>query len=280
MAKKTDIPTTRKRVFEEVPPSLRPAADDIFIRALCIDDGDRDDFATAPIRRFNSFLLSHIYAGCGRLWLSDGREFRLEEGATVLLPPGTDNLCGAIAGTGYREDYMLFDGTAIRRMLELGLIKSGVGRLGTVRRLPELNRALRDSVRDAEWRAGLQLQSLLLEINRNDNHSGRPSRLALLLEVIRDDRTHWWTLAEMAEFCHQSEAQFRRCFVKSTGMNPKHFIEEDKLREAARNLVESSQSIESIADSLGYRDRFHFSSRFKLFFGLAPAQYREANPGR
>ncbi len=253
---------------------------DISILALDTTDDDRDEYAVAPVRSFNCFVLSHIFAGQGRLWLPDYGEFMLEPGSTVLIPPGLRNLYGSLSDTGYREDIIMFDGGPIRRMMALGLLVPGIGRLGPVRRLQEFNRLMSNPTAEARWRLGLMLQSLLLEIHSNGRHRRTTSRLELLQEAIRNDHRHWWTLEEMAAFCNQSETQFRRSFVNAVGMNPKHFLEEIKLREAARKLVETSLPIESIAGELGYRDRFHFSRRFKMLFGQAPAQYRLAHPMR
>ena len=253
---------------------------DISILALDTTDDDRDEYAIAPVRSFNCFVLSHIFAGQGRLWLPDYGEFMLEPGSTVLIPPGLRNLYGSLSDTGYREDIIMFDGGPIRRMMALGLLVPGIGRLGPVRRLQEFNRLMSNPTAEARWRLGLMLQSLLLEIHSNSRNRKTTSRMELLQEAIRNDHRHWWTLEEMAAFCHQSEAQFRRSFVNAVGMNPKHFLEEVKLREAARKLVETSLPIETIANDLGYRDRFHFSRRFKMLFGQAPAQYRLAHPMR
>lgn len=269
---------SRKNVECEVQ-SQEPGGD-ISILALDTTDDERDEYAIAPVRSFNCFVLSHIFAGRGRLWLPDYGEFKLEAGTTVLIPPGVRNLYGSMSDSGYREDIIMFDGGPIRRMMALGLINTGIGRLGPVRRLQEFNRLMSDPTPDARWRLGLMLQNLLLEIHSNSRNRTSSSRLELLQEAIQNDHRHWWTLEEMAEFCHQSEAQFRRSFANVTGMNPKHFLEEVKLREAARKLVETSRPIEKIAEDLGYRDRFHFSRRFKMLFGQAPAQYRQDHPMR
>ncbi len=258
-------------------PEVALASGDIYIRGVNINiNEERDSFDAAPVRRFSSFVFSHIYSGQGRLLLA-GQDFRLAPGATVLLPPETDNLYGGIAGSGYQEDYVVFDGAPFRRMMDLGLIGAGVGYLGTARRLPQLNRLLRDGARDSAWRLGLLLQEILLEATRSDHVTHKNLRMNELFRSLNKDYSRWWSVKEMSDFCHLSEAQFRRCFLKKTGMNPKHYQECMKLQEAARNLVETVETIETIAEALGYRDRFHFSSRFKAFFGIPPAQYRTVN---
>ncbi len=70
-------------------------------------------------------------------------------------------------------------------------------------------------------------------------------------------------------------AQFRREFLKHTGLLPKNYIEQFKLRQAAEQLLLQSASVNEIAAHFGYRDSYHFSRRFKHLFNLSPGQYRK-----
>lgn len=52
------------------------------------------------------------------------------------------------------------------------------------------------------------------------------------------------------------------------------FINEEKMKEAARFLNESSLSIRDVAARVGYDDPFYFDRLFRRFYGMTPRDYR------
>ena len=98
-----------------------------------------------------------------------------------------------------------------------------------------------------------------------------------IIDEIRSNPEIWWTVEELANMCNTSVSQFRRKFKKNTGMLPKEYIEELKLRHSADMLLASNLSVKKIAKRFGYRDPFHFSRRFKHRFGVSPEHYRSSD---
>ncbi len=267
--------------------SLRDAAEQNAARNgvafVCVDVNEatpRDVFTEGPLRRFDYYILSHVYAGEGRLFLSNSKvQQRLPAGSVVLLTPGTANLYGGVSAD-YREDYLGFCGPEIDDLCRNDLIRNGCVMLGTSRRLPAIADALRGSGPEAPFRAKLLLMELLLEIHAR--HLGQPRHrlLARLLEEIGRAPGRPWPLQEMADACHCSTAQLRRNMVEYTGMLPKAYVEGIRFQYAAEMLTLQELPIEEVARRLGYPDRFHFSRRFKAFFGVAPGQFRAGLPQR
>ena len=98
-----------------------------------------------------------------------------------------------------------------------------------------------------------------------------------LLETIRKaPPEHWWRVTELAELIGVSADTLRREFLRVTGLLPKAYIEQFKLRQAAEMLLTGKLSVSETALHFGYRDCYHFSRRFKFVFGLSPANYRAA----
>lgn len=60
------------------------------------------------------------------------------------------------------------------------------------------------------------------------------------------------------------------------GATVSEFIDEYRLRHAARLLVQSDESIGIIADISGFQSRSHFNSLFRKHFRLTPSEYRKA----
>ncbi len=80
--------------------------------------------------------------------------------------------------------------------------------------------------------------------------------------------------AELARLCHFSTDHFIRQFHLIVGMTPAKYGLERRLASAAQGLTSSNRTLEDIADSTGFTDRFHFSRAFKARLGVPPAAYR------
>lgn len=71
-----------------------------------------------------------------------------------------------------------------------------------------------------------------------------------------------------------SERSFKRRFQKCTGLSPIQYVHALRLEEAKQLLESTDNSIESIAEQVGYEDSSFFSRLFRREVGLTPSQYR------
>ncbi len=78
-------------------------------------------------------------------------------------------------------------------------------------------------------------------------------------------------LAERTNLCPR---QFNRRFKNEFKSTPAAFVQRLRLDEARTRLSSSGSTVESIADSVGYRDADSFRRAFVQQFGVAPQQYR------
>lgn len=88
---------------------------------------------------------------------------------------------------------------------------------------------------------------------------------------------HSVTLSEAAEHFGFSTAHFCTLIKKSTGRTFLQIIKEINLTQACRALRETSLSIASICELVGYVNPEHFMRLFKDTYGITPGQYREQN---
>lgn len=82
-------------------------------------------------------------------------------------------------------------------------------------------------------------------------------------------------VAQMVEHSGLPERSFKRRFVAATGMSPLQYVHTLRLEEAKQMLERSEDSVECIANEVGYEDSSFFSRLFRRHVGLTPAAYRK-----
>lgn len=71
-----------------------------------------------------------------------------------------------------------------------------------------------------------------------------------------------------------AERSFSRRFQQATGLSPMHYVHTLRIEEAKQMLEGGDESIEAIANEVGYEDAGFFGRLFQRNVGLTPAQYR------
>jgi transcriptional regulator GlxA family with amidase domain len=79
----------------------------------------------------------------------------------------------------------------------------------------------------------------------------------------------------MARLSGLAERTFKRRFQQATGMSPIEYVHTLRLEEAKQMLESGNESIETIANEVGYEDAGFFSRLFRRQVNLTPAQYRK-----
>lgn len=237
-----------------------------------------DSYYTCPERYFEYYSISHMHDGAGRLWLEPDKEFEIKTGQCVIICPESINRYGGCNGQAYIEDSIRFAGPVANMLRQAGIIKDGVFDMGNARILLPIIKLASDPAVDSQINANITLQKLLVDIyneNRQQNVVQTDFVIDKLIETIKEQINRWWTVSEMADFCNLSDDQFRRLFLKRTGMLPKIYIDRLKIQKAGELLMSNRFKITGIAERLGYVDQYHFSRRFKKITGLSPRRYRQ-----
>ena len=234
-------------------------------------------YAKCPVRKFEFYSLSHITDGGGRLWLAETGEVKVRAGDWVLVSPGDLNRYGGADGLSYVEDAVRFCGVVADGLRASGVIKSCVIHGSSCRQLLGIHELVCDPSENSQINANIALQKLLVDLyNIREKENPPPSAIDQLISELKQRPDYWWTVTELAEFCHLSTDQLRRNFMRHTGMLPKQYIEELKIRQAAALLLDSRLTVTEIAARFGYLDPYHFSRRFKQRVGVSPEKYRNA----
>jgi AraC-like DNA-binding protein len=86
--------------------------------------------------------------------------------------------------------------------------------------------------------------------------------------------------AQIAEELFVSLRTLERGLVVTLDCTPRQLIIAMKMREARRLLLSGRHRVSEVAYRLGFSDPFHFSRRFKAFYGVAPSEVRGTGPDR
>ena len=62
-------------------------------------------------------------------------------------------------------------------------------------------------------------------------------------------------------------------FFKVYGASPIHYLSEFRIKKAKSILKSDYDSIEQVAQSVGYNSIYHFSKMFKQYVGVSPTEY-------
>ena len=85
---------------------------------------------------------------------------------------------------------------------------------------------------------------------------------------------------DLAKLGGLSEAGLNRGFKRHFGTTPARYVTEMRVREAARLLLHSGETIDAIAEKTGFPNRAYFSRIFKKITGDAPAGFRRTHRRR
>jgi transcriptional regulator GlxA family with amidase domain len=122
-----------------------------------------------------------------------------------------------------------------------------------------------------ERRAGGQSQfSSLLELK------APAGRFAPLLSWAREHLDAPLTVDDMAEQAGMSSRHFTRAFIAETGATPSKAVERLRIEVARQRVQSSSEAIELVAQSTGFRDPERMRRAFIRAFGQPPQSLRRA----
>lgn len=120
------------------------------------------------------------------------------------------------------------------------------------------------------WR---QLQYSHVQVQNNPKNSQTFQQFRHLLETHYREQ---WDVQTYAKALHTSISSLNRLCQEKAGHSAKGLIQERVLLEAKRRLIYTQESLERVAESLGFKDPAYFSRFFKNLAGIPPSDYRKA----
>ncbi|MEM7248586.1 MAG: AraC family transcriptional regulator [Acidobacteriota bacterium] len=99
-------------------------------------------------------------------------------------------------------------------------------------------------------------------------------QLGASLERLHERPGDPWTLESLARAAGLSRTVFAQRFKEALGMPAMKYLTSWRMQRARRLLVESEQTLEAIAEDVGYESAPALSRVFKRWVGVPPGQYR------
>ena len=236
-------------------------------------------------RVLDEFQLIYILKGEGMLENQQGR-FELEGGSMIFIRPNEHHRYRPSPQTGWVEYYIGFNGHLVQHFYEQAgfLLQEAVLPCGIQDHLLECFHSIFASVETErpgfqQIAAGqlIELIGHLVAYQKQGEFSGKPigKIIERALLYMRENVEAQIDLQELAAQYHVTYANFRKMFKKYTGMSPRQYHLELKMRRAKELVLTSDKSIMQISDELQFESIHYLSRYFKKKLGYSPTELRK-----
>lgn len=230
----------------------------------------------------------------GRGWFESvptGRQ-PVSAGTVFILFPGIWHRYAPDRATGWEESWIELKAPVLDRLRQLKKLEPRHA-IFPLDPEPELKEAMDDCLRRAQnvhaandgrlATRALHLVALVLDLKQSgERPPGYTEAMvqrarALLLETCDQPLQ----IRSVARTLGVSESHFRRAFKMHTGLSPKRYWMDLRLRQVRALLQNTSLTVAEIAERMGYHTAFHLSAEFKKQTGLSPLHWRRRKfPGQ
>ena len=95
----------------------------------------------------------------------------------------------------------------------------------------------------------------------------------LKVEMVKHDNLYGG-LKGMKQLAPCTQEHLCKCFRNYMDKTPTEFINELRIKQAAKQIVETEEKILAVALELGFKSLSRFYSMFNKYYGISPAKYR------
>lgn len=128
-----------------------------------------------------------------------------------------------------------------------------------------------ESINDLYYHMCIEYAEMVRRVRIGEN----PSRLAIgVADYVRRHIFEPIKTGDITKALYVSRGFLSTRFKQETGKSLSAFIQEEKVEEAKRLLVNTDQPLLAIGTYLGYSSQSHFNTVFKRYTGLTPRAYR------
>lgn len=227
------------------------------------------------------------------LYISERAEYVARRGDMLLLKPDASLHYGLHPkAEGWEHVWALFQPRHHWRHLlqwpasEDSLLSLQIASEDDCEKLDRLFASLKSLVaKDGAYQSDLQynrLEEILLQAcaagDRRPDRTIDP-RVQDACDYMAARLTGRFSIDDVAAHCHISSSRLSHLFKAQMGLGPKAWVSDQRLQQARKLLINSTDSIGAIGARLGYDDPSHFTKHFRSNMGCSPRQFRRSFSG-
>lgn len=230
--------------------------------------------------------LVHVTGGKGRFHSQPSGTLAMSGNAILFVHPSVRHAYGPVAKIGWNDQWVEIDAaSALPLMLQAGVTPEEP--LKTFDAAPHLSRLFQelfDLSRIEAFGVEQELSAYAHHIfahvlalwQSRAPHVQHFAAVERMRQYLINDLTRAPSVAAAASQAGLSVSRLRVLFKKATGLSPKQFQMEARIRRAERLLAESTLPVGVIAEQTSFESVYHFSLQFKRMRGVSPSRYRSA----
>ena len=279
--KKQDVLELKFSIYKTVPDQPKKNFDRTF---FMVKHTISDPF---PLHWHNWLEIEFVTKGSGR-HIIDTKEYEISTGSIYLLPPTSVHEIipyGDIEVITYSFDYTFIPTSIFPFLTKLHKpivsklsAKSLEKFIGISNYLYEefLGESAFKSENIASYFSILMIEFFIESgfAKSDDESLLSPKRqIAKILNYIQEHYSDNPSLPEIAKAFYYDPAYFSKFFKKHMGMTYKNYLNETKISNAKKLLLENKLSIIDIALSCGFNSKSNFSNAFKKSMGQSPTDF-------
>lgn len=107
-------------------------------------------------------------------------------------------------------------------------------------------------------------------------HQPVDRRVAIACQYMEENVARRLNVDAVASACNLSSSRFAHLFKQHMGIGPKAWANNLRLQQARKHLLAGDDSVNAIANRLGYEDPTQFTRNFKKNVGCSPREFRSS----
>lgn len=212
-----------------------------------------------------------------------GKSVAIKPGACILYSPDNPQFYGA-THRPLEHDWFHFDGAGAALAVEhFGPPTNSLFHLRKPRWASELIQLIywEAAMKPDQWDYAIEqhVRSLLLGVRRDVSSARAPSNAAeervhaVRREILRAPERDW-SVSALAHDAALSRSRFTALYRTCFGQPPKTDILHLRMHRARWLLLNTTNSVDNIARTVGFDNPAHFNRMFRKAFGTTPGRYR------
>ena len=255
-------------------------------------------YSNSPVNLHSHSYYEILYCrkAAGTEYLIGANRYRLKQGDILYVPPGVSHrpILSEQSTEAYERDVIWISQEFLKNTMDvfpLGHDQSSNHRTlirtkGT--RWEFLGELFRNGVQEEEerrpgWEMAVIGNTLTILANMKRAYSERsagtmkaekPELLDQITGFIEQNYSSRITLEDLAKRFYVSSSSISHLFKKKLGVSVYRYITQRRLI-AAKELIARCESLEAVAETVGFSDYSAFYRAFRQEYGISPKQYRQ-----